>query len=88
MDLKISTEVNHVKTITQYTTLAASHFNGKTIHCYCGLNGSATADTSSAAHSKPLSLQCVQLSTNKHEILVFMFVWITSEFLAQIRQDD
>jgi len=45
MDLKISIEVNHVKSNTQYATLAASHFNGKTIHCYCALNSSARADS-------------------------------------------
>jgi len=28
------------------------------------------------------------VSTNKHEILVFIFVCITSEFLVQIRQGD
>jgi len=31
MDLKISIEVNRVKIITRYTTLAASQFNSKTI---------------------------------------------------------
>lgn len=41
MDLKISIEVNSIKSITRYTTLAASHVNGKTIHCYCGQNSSA-----------------------------------------------
>lgn len=59
MDLQISVEVKGVKSITWYTALAASHFNGKTIHCYCGLNSAAKADTSSAAHSKPLPFRQV-----------------------------
>jgi hypothetical protein len=54
MDLKISIEVNRGNSITRYTALAASH-------CYCGLNSAARADTSSAAHSKPLPFRGVTM---------------------------
>jgi hypothetical protein len=61
MDLKISIVVNRVKSITWYAPLAASHFNGKTIHCYCGPNCSVRADTRSAVNRKPLPFRGVTM---------------------------
>lgn len=61
MDLNISIEVNHDKSIARYATLAVSHFYCNKTYCYCALNSSATADTSLAANGKPLPFRWVTM---------------------------
>jgi hypothetical protein len=47
-----------------------------------------TANNKAMIHKVMGLVENMQLVTNKHEILVFIFVWVTSEFLAQIRQGE